>query len=146
MKALTNDEFEKMVMSTASPERPFQPNATYDPDGDCIEFIIKPENFYAHRVDDLLTVYRSEKTDELVGSFIKSVKSFCRKLIQQSPAFAVVVEEPPVRLSHLFVARLLQLPDRPDRKEMRMVAATYKELINHAEKDNIQLRREACPA
>jgi hypothetical protein len=144
MKALTNAEFAKMVMEQASPQRPFQPSATYDPDGDCIEFIIKPDNFYAHRVDELLTVYRSEKTGELVGSFIKSVRSFCKKLIQQHPAFAIVIEEAPVRLSLLFLARLLQLPGRADQNEMRMIVTTYKELIEHADRDNIALPREAC--
>jgi hypothetical protein len=146
MKALTNDEFAKSVLSTPSPEEPFQPTATYDPDGDCIEYLIKPDNFYAHRVDELLTVYRSENTNELVGSFIKSVKSFWKKLILQSPAFGVIVQEGPVLLSHFFVARLLQLPGRPDQKELRMVAAAYRELITHAEKDKIELPREACTA
>ncbi len=143
MKALTNDEFAKMVMSTASPQRPFQPSATYDPDGDCIEFIIKPDNFYAHRVDDLLTVYYSEKTDELVGSFIKSIRAFCKKLVQQSPWFAIIVDEPPVRLSHLFVARLMQLPGRPDQTQLQLVT-TYKELIKRADQENIDIPREAC--
>ncbi len=144
MKALTNDEFARMVMRMASPERPFQPSATYDPDGDCIEYLIKPDNFYAHRVDDLLTVYRSEETGELVGSFIKSVKSFWRKLIQQSPAFGIIVQEGPVLLSHLFVARLGQLQGKPDQKELQMVATAYREVISHAEKDKVELPREAC--
>lgn len=146
MKALTNDEFAALVLSEPSPEEPFQPTATYDPDGDCIEYLIKPDNFYAHRVDELLTIYRSEKTDELVGSFIKSVRSFWKKLIQQSPAFGIIVQEPPVLLSHFFFARLLQLPDRPDQKELRMVATAYRELIEHAEKDKVELPREACTA
>jgi len=144
MKALTNDEFAKIVLAAPSPTEPFQPTATYDPDGDCIEYLIKPDNFYAHRVDELLTVYRSEETDELVGSFIKSVKSFWKKLIQQSPAFAVIIQEPPVQLSHLFVARLLQLPSGGDKKELEMVATAYREVLKHADKDNIELPREAC--
>ena len=144
MKALTNDEFARTVLETPSPEEPFQPTATYDPDGDCIEYLIKPDNFYAHRVDELLTVYRSEDTGELVGSFIKSVRSFWKKLIQQSPAFGVFYQEGPVLLSHLFFARLLQLEGKPDQKELRMVAAAYREVITHAEKDKVELPREAC--
>jgi hypothetical protein len=145
MKALTNDEFAEMVLAMPSPEEPFQPTATYDPDGDCIEFLIKPDNFYAHRVDELLTVYRSEATDELVGSFIKSVRAFCKKLIQQNPWFAIVVDEPPVRLSHLFVAQVMQLSGKPDQTQLQLVT-TYKELIKHADKENIDMPREACTA
>jgi len=146
MKAMSSEEFAELVLSTPSPREPFRPTATYDPDGDCIEYLIKPDNFYAHRVDELLTIYRSEETDELVGSFIKSVRSFWKKLIQTSPAFAVIVEEPPVLLSHLFFARLLQLPGRPDQNELRMVATAYRELITHAENDKVELPREACSA
>lgn len=145
MKALTNDEFAEMVLAMPSPEEPFQPTATYDPDGDCIEFLIKPDNFYAHRVDELMTVYRSEATDELVGSYIKSVRAFCKKLIQQNPWFAIVVDEPPVRLSHLFVARLMQLPGKPDQTQLQLVT-TYKELIKHADKENIDIPCGACTA
>ena len=145
MKALTNDEFAKVVLSMPSPEEPFQPTATYDPDGDCIEFLIKPDNFYAHRIDDLVTVYYSEKTNELVGSFIKSVRAFCKKLIQQNPWFAIVVDEPPVRLSHLFVAQLMQLPGSPDQAQLHLIT-TYKELIKRADQENIDMPREACTA
>jgi len=144
MKALTNDEFAKRILSVPSPEEPFQPTATYDPDGDYIEYLIRPDNFYAHRVDELLTVYRSEETNELVGSFIKSVKSFWKKLIQQSPAFAVIVQEPPVLLSYLFVARLLQLPSGSDQKELEIVVTAYRELISHAARDNVEVPPEAC--
>lgn len=109
MKAWTNDEFAEMILSIPLPEEPFQPTATYDPDGDCIEFIIKPDNFYAHRVDDLVTVYYSEDDNQLIGAFIKSVKAFCKKFAQHSSWFAIIVQKPPVRLSCLFVARLMEL-------------------------------------
>jgi hypothetical protein len=143
MKHRTNEEFAKMVLESASPEHPFRPKATYDPDGDCIEFMIKPDNFYAHRIDELFTVYYSEKTNEVVGSLIKSVKSFCKKLIQQSPWFAIIVDEPPIWLSHLFVARLMQLQSKPDQAELRLIT-TYKELIKQAQAENIEIPNEAC--
>lgn len=144
MKALTNDEFAEMVLSMPSPEEPFEPTATYDPDGDCIEFLIKPENFYAHRIDDLVTVYYSERDNQLVGAFVKSIRAFCKKLIQQNPWFAVIVEEPPVRLSCLFVARLAQLQDQADKSKLRVAATAYMELITHAEQGNVEMPREAC--
>lgn len=146
MKALRNDEFANMILSMPASKEEFRATATYDPDGDCIEFLIKPDNFYAHRIDELVTVYYSEETNELVGSFIKSVGAFCRKLIQQSPWFAIVVEEPPVRLSHLFVARLMQLEGRPDQEELRLAATAYKELIKYAKQEDVDIPHGACSA
>ena len=143
MKHLKNEDFANMVLKAASPERPYKANAAYDPDGDCIEFFIKPDDFYAHRVDELFTVYYSEKTNEVVGSFIKSVKAFCKKLIQQSPWFEIIVDEPPIQLSHLFIARLLQLQGKPDKTELRLVT-TYRELLKCAEQENIEIPGEAC--
>lgn len=143
MKALTNEAFAKMVLDSAKPERPFRPRAIYDPDGDFIEFVIKPDDFYAHRIDELFTVYYSEETNEVVGSLIKSVKAFCKKLVQQSPWFAIVVDEPPVRLSHLFIARLMQLQGKPDQAELRLVT-TYRELIKQAQEEDIDIPSGAC--
>jgi hypothetical protein len=71
---VTNDaDFAKRMMLLARPAEQFRPTATYDPDGDCIEFLAKPDPFYAERVDELVTVYYSQETDEVVGSLIKGV-------------------------------------------------------------------------
>lgn len=63
----------------ARPSEPFEPSATYDPDGDRIEFIARPDSFYAERVDDLVTVYYSHETNEIVGSLIKGVSQLSRQ-------------------------------------------------------------------
>ena len=44
--------------------------ATYDLDGDCIEFLARPDPFFAEQVDDSLTVYRSQETGEIIGCLI----------------------------------------------------------------------------
>jgi hypothetical protein len=142
MKPLTNDEFGKVVMDLASPERPFVPKAIYDPDGDFVEFVIKPDNFYAERVDDLLTVYRNEETGELVGSYIKSVSSLCRAIKEKYPGFAVIVEKPPVRLSHIFIASLLHLPAEPHKLEL--VGRVYRELIDEADEKEAEIDANLC--
>jgi hypothetical protein len=66
----SNEEFAKRMMLLTEPAEPFKPTATYDPDGDCIEFLISPEPFYAERVDDLVTVYYSQETGQVIGYFI----------------------------------------------------------------------------
>jgi hypothetical protein len=55
MTVTSNEEFAKRMMLLARPAEQFRPMATYDPDGDCIEFLAKPDAFFAERVDDLVT-------------------------------------------------------------------------------------------
>ncbi len=73
MKVTSNEEFAKRMMLLAEPAEPFRPIATYDRDGDCIEFLLSPDPFYAERVDDLVTVYYSQETGHVIGSFIEGV-------------------------------------------------------------------------
>jgi len=50
MTVTSNADFAKRMMLLARPAEQFGPTATYDPDGDCIEFLAKPEPFYGERV------------------------------------------------------------------------------------------------
>ncbi len=70
MTLTTNEEFAKRMVLLARPAEQFRPTATYDPDGDCVEFIAKPDPFYAERIDDLVTVYYSQETGELIGALL----------------------------------------------------------------------------
>jgi hypothetical protein len=83
MSALTNDEFAAKVIELAGAAEQFRPTAYYDPDGDCIEFLARPDNFYGERVDDLVTVYYSEETGEVIGSLLKGVTSLCADLLKR---------------------------------------------------------------
>jgi hypothetical protein len=62
------------------PAKEFRPVLQYIPDGDCLIFYFKPDAAYAERVDDLLTVYRSEETEELTGCEIKGVQCILKRL------------------------------------------------------------------
>lgn len=61
MSPISNSDFAERMMLLARPVEQFEPTAIYDPDGDCIEFLAKPDRFYAERVDDLITVYYSQE-------------------------------------------------------------------------------------
>src|SRR5947199_7350129 len=106
MTPTTNADFAKRMMLLARPAEQFRPTATYDPDGDCIEFLAKPDPFYAERVDNLVTVYYSQETGEIIGSLIKGFSRFCREFSKRNPGFRIVIEDGPVRLEYLFLARL----------------------------------------
>jgi hypothetical protein len=84
MTVTTNADFAKRMMLLARPAEQFEPTATYDPDGDCIEFLAKPDPFYGERVDDLVTVYYSQETNEVIGSLIKGVSKFCADLFAKN--------------------------------------------------------------
>lgn len=125
MTVTSSSEFAKRMMLLAKPAQQYKPTATYDPDGDCIEFLAKPDPFYAERVDDLVTVYYSQETGELIGSLIKGVAGFCRDILTKLPGFQIEIHDPPVSLQHIFQARLWSSQSRPD----DLATLTYRKLI-----------------
>ena len=130
MSALSNSEFAEEVLKLASDGSPKGPLAYYDQDGDCIEFLSEPHNFYSKRVDDLITVYYNQKTDEIIGSLIKGVSQFIRK----HPRFTILVESGRVRLAHLFVAGLASQRQEPN----ELTVQIYKTLLHQAESTNVE--------
>src|SRR5947209_19236904 len=105
MTPTSKEEFVKRMLLLAKPAGQFRPTATYDPDGDCIEFLAKPDAFYAERVDDLLTVYYSQETGEVVGSLLKGVSKFCQEVLEKMPGFRIEIHDGRLQLVHIFRAR-----------------------------------------
>jgi hypothetical protein len=116
------------MLLLAKPAEQFRPTATYDPDGDCIEFLAKPDPFYAERVDNLVTVYYSQETGEIIGSLLKGVGRFFKEFSKRNPGFRSVIEDGPVRLEHVFLARLWSSAQDP--KAIQTLA--YRKLIEVA--------------
>jgi hypothetical protein len=108
----------------------FQPTAVYDADGDCIEFLSRPDPFHAERVDDLVTVYRSQDSGEIIGSLIKGV----HPLLEKHPGLRIEVQDGKVRLVHLIRARLWASKLDP----MDILSVTYRKLIEVAEESNVE--------
>ena len=125
MSVTTNAEFAKRMILLAKPAEQFRPTATYDADGDCIEFLSKPDSFYAERVDDLVTVYYSQETGEIVGSLVKGIGRFCRDFSKSNPGFKIVIEGGHVKMEHIFLARLWS--STQDRHTLQTL--TYEKLI-----------------
>ena len=131
MTAMNNSQFEEYVLKLAQSAPAFQPTTTYDPDGDCIEFIVKPDPFYAERIDDLVTVYYSQETKEIVGSLIKGITGLCRRLSEKIPAFKIEIQDGPMRLDHfLFLVKLMSAPaSSSDSETMRIPTLTYRKQV-----------------
>jgi hypothetical protein len=128
MTVTPNAEFAKRMLLLAGDADEFQPTATYDADGDCIEFLAKPDPFYAERIDDLVTVYYSQETGELIGSHLKGVSKFIAEVAERMPGFKVEVHDGPVRLVHIFRARLWSIGGDPH----ALTTLTYRKLIDVA--------------
>lgn len=134
MTAMSGSEFAKRMLLLARPAEKFEPTAVYDPDGDCIEFLAKPDSFYAERVDDLVTVYYSQDTNEIVGSLIKGVRGFCAKILETMPGFKIEIRAGRVRLVHIFRAQLWT-----SKKEATdLETLTYEKLIQVAEDSEVE--------
>lgn len=134
MSAMSNSEFAKRMMLLARPAERFEPTAIYDPDGDCIEFLAKPDPFYAERVDDLVTVYYSQETDEVIGSLIKGVRGFWETIDRTMPGFKIEIRDGRVRLVHIFRARLWSSKTDPN----ALATLTYEKLIEVAEESEVE--------
>ena len=126
MTVTSNSDFAKRMTLLAGSAEQFKPTAIYDPDGDCIEFLAKPDAFYAERIDDLVTVYYSQKTDEVVGSFIKGVSKFCRETLTKMPGFKIEIHDGPISLQHIFLARMWSQELDPD----DLATLTYRKLVD----------------
>ena len=50
------------------------------PHGDCLSFYAEDVDSYAERVDNLLTVFRSMRTEKLIGFEIKGVQHIVKTL------------------------------------------------------------------
>jgi len=140
MNAMSSSDFAKRMMLLARPADQFEPTATYDPDGDCIEFLAKPDPFYAERVDDLVTVYYSQETNEVVGSLIKGVRGFCEAIDRTMPGFKIEIRDGRMRLVHIFRARLWTSKSNP----RDLATLTYEKLIQVAEESDVEA--EMCLA
>jgi hypothetical protein len=135
MKALTNEELPAKVTELVKPVEPFRPTAYYDRDGDCIEFLASPDNFFAERVDDRVTVYYSERTREVIGSLIKGVAFLCKKLVERLPGFKIEIHHGKTKLVHIFRLKLWTSEMNPN----DITAIIYQKLINVADESGVEV-------
>lgn len=135
MKAMTKEEFAAQVAELAKKAGQPQATAVYDPDGDCIEFLARPEPFYAEQIDELVTVYYSQETRDVSGSLIKGAPKFCSEILKRLPGFRIEVIDRNVRLEHIFLAKLWSAEHDP----ADLATITYRKLIKAAEEAGVEL-------
>jgi len=134
MTAMSNSDFATHMLKLVKDAPAFRPTATYDRDGDCIEFIARPDSFYAERIEDLVTVYYSHETDEIVGSLIKGVSRFCKDVLEKLPGLKIEIHDGRVRIVHFFRAKMWTTNIASD----DCVTLAYRKLIEVAEESNVE--------
>jgi hypothetical protein len=67
--------------AVAGLERPESvgPKPWYNPEGDCIVYQIHDEAIVADRIDEIVTIYRSVQTDNLIGYQINGVTALIKR-------------------------------------------------------------------
>lgn len=98
----------------------FTPCPFYVSEGDSLSFYVSNEESYAERVDELLTVYKSIRTEEMVGCQIKGIHAILRKL----GSFGVKLENGQAGLMMLFCAYQLTTEVPPPRETIEGLLET----------------------
>jgi hypothetical protein len=139
---MTPEEFTSLVLAKVSDPKGTYPVATYDPDGDCIEFIAKNESFCAERIDSLVTVYYGEESGEIIGSLIKGVKRFIGEIVKRMDGFKIEVQDGRIKLEHLFTAKIwISAPGMGE-----PATVVYKKLREVAGETGAEANLEPCAA
>jgi len=108
-------------LNNQNPTEEFKPYAEYIPEADSIEFFFEPDQAYAERVDNVLTVYMTMDGDHIVGCEIKGIKH----LLDVMGNFGLKIKEQHISLSFFFAASILNA--KPDK------IRTYQKLAKEAE-------------
>ena len=96
----------------ATKPKGFTPRPFYSVEGDSLTFYFEDEESYRERVDDFLTLYKSIKSDKLVGCQIKGLP----KALKLLGDFGLVIEDKTVRLGMIFMACMAASPKPASRE------------------------------
>jgi hypothetical protein len=91
----------------------FNARPHYFQDGDFVSYYFREDPAFEERIDELLTIYFSMDTGEMVGCKIKGV----RRILQELGNFSVTIEGGNVTLGLLFVGAALVNPSQKGQYE-----------------------------
>ena len=107
----------------------FEPRPFYSPDGDFLTFYFRKDDYYAERVDELLTVNLSMDTQELVGCKVKGV----RRILDTLGKLGVLVDDREVKMSFLFLSGAFSREDARRKRYVEIGTRTRGIRINPKE-------------
>jgi hypothetical protein len=132
---MTDSAFAEYVLRQVPPAAPSYPQVNYDPDGDCIEFLLSQESYHGRRIDCLTTVYFGQESGDIVGSLIKGVRNFIADVLRHTPGFRVDILDGRIRLQHIFTAKLWSEKDVIAAEEVHI----YRFLRDKAEEMKVEV-------
>jgi len=91
----------------------FMPRPHYSREGDFLTFFFRDDEAIAERIDELLTVYLSAQTRELVGAKIKGVQ----RILSTLGSFGVTITDEDLTLGMLFLAGMAVSKDPAHKNE-----------------------------
>jgi hypothetical protein len=118
-----------MTYLSGTDAKGFEPHPYYSSDGDFLTFYFRDADHFAERVDELLTVYLSMDTSELVGCKIKGV----RRILETLGRFGVNVSDGNLRLSFLFLPGAFSREDERRQRYEEIGALTQGIMLNPSE-------------
>jgi len=99
----------------------FSPTPHYDPDSDSLSIFVSDDESFRERIDELLTVYRSFRTKEVVGCHVKHV----RKILDTVHMFQLGIESRTITIGLILMG--LRVTTEGDQAVVKN--ATYREII-----------------
>ena len=104
-------------------------SVNYNETGDYLAVYFSHEDTYAERIDDLLTVYNSEDTHQLVGFKIKGVA----RQLSRLGSLGVACDKGPISLSLLICSNLAEV-DEASLHQYKLISEKSNDIrINPAE-------------
>lgn len=140
-----NHHFTAAVLGLLSNPEPFKPFTFYNQEGDCIEFIARPGSYYEQRMDNLVTLYRSNDDEEFTGFSIKGIRSLLRKFAEL-PGLAILIEDGKVKIAHILLAHIMKPEFSPDNLPPGVAIKTYNTMIGEADKNDAECDITECLA
>jgi hypothetical protein len=99
-------DFARNVLARAGQQAAAQ-SVYYSPEADTLEFVVKPGlEYYAKRIDDLVTIYYSDSTEESVGVLLTGLRRLLHKYTRHLPGLEVEVANGRVKVEHLLLIYL----------------------------------------
>jgi hypothetical protein len=107
----------------------FKPEPMYSVQGDFLTYFFDDDDAFEKRVDELLTIYISESTNDLVGCKIKGVSHILKTLGD----FGVLIRNKKMMLSMLFLAGMAVSKTPESKEKYELIGKRTKDIPFNAE-------------
>jgi len=143
---MNKEELAKLVLSKVPRTPPAYPRMRHSKDGDCVEIYTSPDDAYAERIDEFVTVYLTHENDAVVGACIKQVNRLVKSILKVIPAFSVEVKDGDLHLGVLFTGKILSEATKPPSESQRIVYERLRALREEIQPHrNLRVRLDAVP-